>query len=88
MVIATKALFKALGERPNLLELARKLSTTLKSLGLRNTYMHLTLARYRTGQLRLVVAGMPPILVYRAATGEVEEILIRGMPLGSVTDYP
>jgi serine phosphatase RsbU (regulator of sigma subunit) len=38
--------------------------------------------------LTVSVAGMPPALVYRAASGEVEEIAIRGIPLGSVTNYP
>ena len=88
MVVATKALFKVLGGQRNLLAVARKISATLKSLGLRGTYMHMTLARYRKGMLRLVVAGMPPILIYRARTGRVEELAIRGMPLGSFTEYP
>src|SRR4030095_2809487 len=39
-------------------------------------------------QLTVSSAGMPPVLIYRAASGEVEEIMLRGMPLGSVADYP
>ncbi len=33
------------------------------------------------------MAGMPPVLIYRAASGMVEEIAIRGMPLGSITNF-
>ena len=88
MVIATKALFKALAAESKLRNLVRRMSKTLKSLNLRNTYMHLTLARYNEGVLRLIVAGMPPVLVYRAATQTVEEIVLKGMPLGSFTEFP
>src|SRR5262249_27992744 len=31
--------------------------------------------------------GMPPVLVYRAASGVVEEIAIRAVPLGSIASY-
>jgi serine phosphatase RsbU (regulator of sigma subunit) len=31
---------------------------------------------------------MPPALVLRATTGEVEEVPLKGMPLGSLVDYP
>ena len=88
MVIATKALFKALWDTPDILALAQRISRTLKSLRLRGTYMHLTLARYRHGVLNMIVAGMPPILVYRAATGQIEEIVSKGMPLGAFPEYP
>ena len=88
MVIATKSLFKALGADEDLLSLVRRMSSTLKSLQLRGTYMHLTLGRYSASKLELVGAGMPPVMVYRAATKEVEDIVIKGMPLGSFTEFP
>jgi hypothetical protein len=44
--------------------------------------MALTLAKVKDNRVRLSAAGMPPALVYRAATGTVEEVAIRGMPLG------
>ena len=31
---------------------------------------------------------MPPALIYRAETGMVEEVMIKAMPLGSVSGYP
>ena len=88
MVAATKALFKVLATKSNLRNIVRRMSETLKSLNLRNTYMHLTLARYEKGVLRLIVAGMPPVLVYRAATQTIEEVVLKGMPLGSFTEFP
>lgn len=88
MVIATKSLFKALGGEEDLLGLIRRMTSTLKSLQIRGTYMHLTLGRYHVGKLELVVAGMPPVMVYRSATNEVEDVVLKGMPLGSFTQFP
>ena len=88
MVTATKSLFKAMGHHPDLLGLVRSLTQTLKSLNLPGLYMHMTLGKYNDGQFHLVAAGMPPILVYRAATGLVEDVVLKGMPLGSFPDFP
>jgi serine phosphatase RsbU (regulator of sigma subunit) len=38
--------------------------------------------------LELAGAGMPPALIYRAETGTVEHIPLKGMPLGSSVSYP
>jgi serine phosphatase RsbU (regulator of sigma subunit) len=48
----------------------------------------LALARFRDGELAYSAAGMPPALVYRAAEGEVDEVLVAGMPLGGIADFP
>ena len=88
MVTATKALFKVLGNVADLLILVRQLTTTLKSLNLRGLYMHLTLGRYDKDMLDLVVAGMPPALLYRQNTGKVKQVVLKGMPLGSFPEFP
>ena len=48
-------------------------------------YMALTLARFKDGHMRIAAAGMPQPLVFRAATGSVETLRLRGLPLGGVT---
>ncbi len=88
MVTATKSLFKALGHSPDLLQLVRTLTATLKSLNLRGLYMHLTLGRYYKGMLDLVVAGMPPALLHRHEDKSVHAVLLKGMPLGSFPEFP
>jgi sigma-B regulation protein RsbU (phosphoserine phosphatase) len=50
--------------------------------------MSLALLRYAGGAVRFAAAGMPPLLVHRASTGEVEEILLEAPPLGVVYDRP
>ncbi len=88
MVIATKALFKDAADNCDLLALIRRMSRTIKRVNLRSTYMHITLARYHQGVLQLVGAGMPPVLMYRSKSQTVEDIVLKGMPLGSFTDFP
>lgn len=88
MVIATKALFKDSADDSDLLGLIRRMSKTIKRVNLRSTYMHITLARYQRGILHLVGAGMPPLLLYRYETKTIEDIVLKGMPLGSYTEFP
>ena len=48
----------------------------------------LAIARFRDGELAYSAAGMPPALVYRAGEAKVEEVLVAGMPLGGIADFP
>ena len=87
MVSATKSLFHALAEEPEPVQILRKCSVAIKAMGLRKMYMALAVAKYSGQQLRIASAGMPYPLVYRSATGQVEEIVLKGMPLGSFIDF-
>jgi sigma-B regulation protein RsbU (phosphoserine phosphatase) len=50
--------------------------------------MGLAVARLSGSALTLSSAGMPPVLVYRAAQGKAEEVSLQGMPLGGFAfDY-
>jgi len=88
MVTATKSLFKAFAEDEDMLGVLRRKTHALKQMNLRKLFMALTLARYTDGHLRIVSAGMPPTIVYRAATQNVETIQLKGMPLGSFVNFP
>ncbi len=87
VVTATKSLFKHLAPNPDVVEILRQSSLALKQMNLRSLYMALTLVKVKGYCLTFSAAGMPPILVYRASTRTVEELFIKGVPLGSVTDY-
>ncbi len=91
MVTATKSLFTALSEDGGSDHLPATLSRftrTFKRMNLRQLSMALTLARYRDGRLRLAAAGMPPALLYRAASESVETLTLEGAPLGSLVGFP
>jgi len=56
-------------------------------MNLRSLFMALTLVKLIGNQLQCSVAGMPPILIYRAATKSIEEVPLYGVPLGGLTNY-
>jgi serine phosphatase RsbU (regulator of sigma subunit) len=92
LVAVIKSLFTSFAHRETLLRFLADTSTAIRRMGLERSAMALALVRLKpTGQgwrASLVSAGMPPALLYRAATGEVEEILLEGMPLGGIADFP
>ena len=88
MVTATKALFKALASELDGCQLLEKSTRAIKRLNLKNLYMALALAKVRGNRLETAGAGMPPMLILRAASGQVDEVGLSGAPLGSFTNFP
>ncbi len=88
MVTSMKTLFNTLESRSDLVRFLKECSKTIKSMHLGNLYMAITLARVKSHTIEFSGAGMPPILIYRAATGHVEEVALKGMPLGSFPNFP
>ena len=60
----------------------------LRDLGLPRLHMALAVLVVRGEDATLASAGMPPALVFRATTGDVEEILVPGAPLGALVETP
>jgi serine phosphatase RsbU (regulator of sigma subunit) len=50
--------------------------------------MCLTILKIRGNNIILSAAGMPPTLIYRKSEMAVEEIVLKGMPLGAVNNFP
>ena len=82
MVIAVKTLFNAFSqiERPG--EILERISPALAGLHFRAMFMSLTAIKFREDGLALSMAGMPPALIYRAASGLVEPCHHKNIPLG------
>jgi len=57
-------------------------------MNLGNLYMAMTIAKIKQGKITISSAGMPPVLIYRTQTKKVEEIVLKGMPLGGFLNYP
>ena len=53
-------------------------------MGLERMAMALTIARFRPGVIEVAAAGMPPVLIHRAATGTIEDVMIEAPPLGTL----
>ncbi len=84
MVTATKSLFAMLAGEPNLAATFDVSNAVLKKMKLRPLCMALTMAKLQGNRLDVCAAGMPPLFVFRASTGMVEEVLIEAVPLGSL----
>jgi serine phosphatase RsbU (regulator of sigma subunit) len=87
MVAAVKGLFLSLAFHPDIPHIFMRLSQTLKQMNLRGLFMAMTIAKVNRNQLTISMAGMPPVWIYRAASGDVEEIAIRAIPLGGMSSY-
>ncbi|MBL8207442.1 MAG: SpoIIE family protein phosphatase, partial [Blastocatellia bacterium] len=88
MVTATKSLFRTFAPGSELVSILSQASRVLKDMNLRSLFMAMTVMRIEGYRLKISVAGMPPVLIYRALTGAVEEVFIKALPLGSVRNYP
>jgi len=87
VVTAMKSLFHCFADEPELPPVMNRSSRVLKQMNLRSLYMGLTVIKLTGRHLKVSSAGMPPMLIYRAEGRAVEEVLIKAMPLGSVSDY-
>lgn len=81
MVSMTKSALKALDvQSPHVL--LTQLNRVMRAVHLERMQMALNVAYVTDSEIALASAAMPPAFVYRADGGEVEEILISGLPLG------
>ncbi|MGH7492261.1 MAG: SpoIIE family protein phosphatase [bacterium] len=86
MVAATKSLFNSLSHMPHPVPILAEASYALKGMGFHNMYMAMTVAKFKERHLRLATAGMPHTLIYRASSDWVEEVALKGLPLGSFSE--
>lgn len=88
MVTVTKSLFHELADAPDILSILGRYNQAIKRLKLGMLYMALALIKIKDHKMVATAAGMPPILIYRAATKRVTEVVLKGMPLGSFYEFP
>jgi len=88
LVTAMQSVFACLNREEDLARFLRRANRPLRRVGAGRLFMALALIRLRGHTIEVAGAGMPPALLYRAATGAVETISLRGLPLGSRARYP
>jgi serine phosphatase RsbU (regulator of sigma subunit) len=87
MVATIKGLFSAFDDSLEFLPFFNKCSNFIKDMNLGNLYMAMMLVSIKKDKMVAASAGMPPIFIYRNGSQKVDEIVLKGMPLGSVTDF-
>ena len=88
VVTITKSLFNNLASNENILESFSKISSVIKDMKFRQLAMCLILLKIQGNRLWLSSAAMPPALIYRNKNKVVEEIFMKGMPLGAMNNFP
>jgi serine phosphatase RsbU (regulator of sigma subunit) len=88
MVTATKSLFNTLGSNSDILLTFNEITRCIKQMQIHMLSMCLTMMKIQGNKMIMSAAGMPPALLYRKKDMVVEEIVLKGMPLGAVSDFP
>ena len=77
----------SLGTGSDLPAFLKEANAAICGMRLERMSMSLTLARIEGRRLTIAAAGMPPALMLRAESGEVEEVVLEGTPLGGLSSF-
>jgi serine phosphatase RsbU (regulator of sigma subunit)/ligand-binding sensor domain-containing protein len=88
IVTLMKGLFLSDASRFDIQVFFNHCSRAIKEIRLGRLFMAFTLVRLKGEKLSFSSAGMPPLFLYRQNDGSVEEILLKGMPLGAMKSFP
>jgi serine phosphatase RsbU (regulator of sigma subunit) len=88
LVAAVKGLFGTYAEEPDLARAMGSAARALRRMALPQLFMAFAMVRLRGRTLELTGAGMPPALLYRATSGRIDELPLKGLPLGAPADLP
>ncbi|MFO7527125.1 MAG: tetratricopeptide repeat protein [Ignavibacteriaceae bacterium] len=87
MVTATKSIFHLFSCKHDLVEILNRTNAGIKNIKLSNLFMSAALLRLKGNVLEYAGAGMPPAFLYRAAHDNIEELSLKGSPLGNSLEY-
>lgn len=88
MVATAKSYFHTLANSHDNLGIIQRMSSGIRNMDLKMMYMGFMLFKCTGREVRIASAGMPPCLKYNRQDDSIEEIRLKGMPLGSQVDYP
>ena len=88
IVTLMKGLFVSDASRFDITTFFNHCSRAIKDIRLGRLFMAFTLVRLNGSSVSLSSAGMPPAFLHRRSDGSVEEILLKGMPLGAMKNFP
>ena len=88
MVATAKSYFHTLADEYDNLGIIQRMSSGIRNMDLKMMYMGIMLLKCNEEYVHITSAGMPPCLRYSQQDQSVDEILLKGMPLGSKVNYP
>ena len=87
LVATIKGLFSSETTETDIVRFFSKCNSVIRDMHLGNLYMALLLAKIENDSLTFSSAGMPPVLIYRNKTKQVEELRMQGLPLGGSAGF-
>jgi serine phosphatase RsbU (regulator of sigma subunit) len=87
MVATVKGLFTAEKTDVDIVSFLGKSNTVIKDMQLGNIFMAMLLVKINGNKVVFSSAGMPPALIFRSSTRNIEEIRLQAMPLGGPADF-
>jgi serine phosphatase RsbU (regulator of sigma subunit) len=88
MVTAVKGLFNSYSANPDILYSFHEISRCIKQMRLGKLSMCMTMLKINNNKMIMSAAGMPPIMLYKSDERNAQEVVIKGMPLGTFDNYP
>jgi hypothetical protein len=87
LVTASKILFSGWSKNEDIETFVNRASKCIKRMGLTKLFMVMVAGRFNGKGLELAGGGLPPALIYRTGTRNLEELSLRGFPLGIIAEY-
>jgi hypothetical protein len=88
IVSMIKALFASGGSHLDIKTFFNQSSAALKGIELGRLMMAFIMLKIKSNRLLFANAGMPSLFIYRNKTSGVEEMMLHGMPLGAMKNFP
>jgi ligand-binding sensor domain-containing protein/serine phosphatase RsbU (regulator of sigma subunit) len=88
IVTLMKGFFTSDASRLDIQSFFNHCSRSIKEIKLGRLLMAFSLLKISGNRVTMSSAGMPPIYLYRKSSGAVEEIMLKGMPLGAMKNFP
>ncbi len=88
MVTTAKSLFNSHAAGQDIIKTFHEFTRVIKNMRMHMMSMCLSILKIKGNGLQMSAAGMPPALLYRKREEKVEELILKGMPLGAFTGFP
>ena len=88
IVTLMKGMFVTYAARSQIVPFFNECSKAIKEIRMGRLFMAFTLVRIKGSCVAFATAGMPPVYLFRKEDRTVEEILLKGMPLGAMKKFP
>ena len=88
IVTITKSMFNSLASEKNILKIFSQISQVIRDMKFRQLSMCLLMLKIYENKVQISSAAMPPAYLYRKSKKKVDEIVLNGMPLGAIHNFP